>query len=56
MPGPNHPTAASVRLDADTAWRLCTRGISPKDARQRAEIVGDFHLASAMLQIVSAIV
>ena len=56
VPGPSHPTAASVRLDADTAWRLCTRGITPQDARQRAEIVGDFHLANAMLQIVSAIV
>ena len=56
VPGAEREPAASVQLDADTAWRLCTRGISPKDARQRAVIVGDFHLADAMLQIVSVIV
>lgn len=53
---PDRAPAASVHLDADTTWRLCTRGITPDQASQRAVMVGDFRLARAMLQIVSAIV
>jgi hypothetical protein len=44
--GPAVPSA-----DPDTAWRLCTRGITPG----RARIDGDRQLAAAALQIVSII-
>lgn len=47
--------AARVELDTGTAWRLCTRGISPQQAARRARIDGDHHLATAALQIVSII-
>ena len=56
VPDAEHEPAASVRLGAETAWHLCTRGITPDVARERAVIVGDLELANAMLQIVSAIV
>jgi len=46
---------AVVRLDAETAWRLCTRGIQPKDAMARAELSGDRRLAAAACQIVSIV-
>jgi uncharacterized protein (TIGR03083 family) len=47
--------AARLELDADTTWRLCTRGITPGRAAERARIDGDRHLAAAALQIVSII-
>ena len=47
--------AALVELDADTAWRLCTRGIAPGQAAGRARIDGDHQLVTAALQIVSII-
>jgi uncharacterized protein (TIGR03083 family) len=47
--------AASIELDPDTAWRLCTRGISPSRAAELAGIHGDERLALAALQIVSII-
>jgi uncharacterized protein (TIGR03083 family) len=49
-----HP-AARVEIDADTAWRLCTRGITPKSAAAHAHIDGDLHLATTALQIVSIV-
>ena len=54
---PNAPNApnASIELDADTAWRLCTRGISPEQAADRAHLEGDERLAAAALRIVSII-
>jgi uncharacterized protein (TIGR03083 family) len=51
---PSQPTA-TLELDADTTWRLCTRGIAPEQAAARAHIDGDRHLATAALQIVSII-
>lgn len=45
----------TVTLDADTFWRLCTRGVTPDDARRRAHVTGDPRLADAALQIVSII-
>jgi hypothetical protein len=48
------PTA-SVELDADTAWRLCTRGITPEQAAGHAHVDGDARLADAALRIVSII-
>ncbi|KOT57936.1 MULTISPECIES: maleylpyruvate isomerase family mycothiol-dependent enzyme [Streptomyces] len=47
--------AALVRLDAETAWRLCTRGIQPDTALARARIEGRRDLAEAACQIVSII-
>ena len=48
--GPAVPSA-----DPDTAWRLCTRGISPEQATGQAHIEGDNRLAAAALRIVSII-
>ncbi|MFJ5993968.1 maleylpyruvate isomerase family mycothiol-dependent enzyme [Streptomyces sp. NPDC092370] len=47
--------AATVRLDAETAWRLCTRGIQPAAALTRAGIEGDHRLAEAVCRIVSVV-
>lgn len=44
-----------VTLDADTTWRLCTRGIVPNVALERADIAGDAELGAAALHIVSII-
>lgn len=46
---------ARLELDADTTWRLCTRGITPEQAAERARTRGDQGLASAALRIVSII-
>ncbi|MFC9624383.1 maleylpyruvate isomerase family mycothiol-dependent enzyme [Streptomyces sp. NPDC056930] len=48
-------TAAVVRFDAETAWRLCTRGIQPDTALARVRIDGDLQLAEAACQIVSIV-
>lgn len=51
-----HPRpAATLVLDSDTTWRLCTRGITPDQAAARANIDGSHTLATAALQIVSII-
>ncbi|MCX4919001.1 maleylpyruvate isomerase family mycothiol-dependent enzyme [Streptomyces sp. NBC_00687] len=47
--------AASVALNTETAWRLCTRGIEPDAALNRTRIRGDHKLAQAVLQIVSIV-
>ncbi|WP_405591055.1 maleylpyruvate isomerase family mycothiol-dependent enzyme [Streptomyces sp. NBC_01190] len=47
--------AASARLDAETAWRLCSRGIEPDTALARTRVQGDRRLALAALQIVSIV-
>ncbi|WP_030666495.1 maleylpyruvate isomerase family mycothiol-dependent enzyme [Streptomyces rimosus] len=47
--------AALVGLDAETAWRLCTRGIQPDTALARARIDGDRELAEAACRIVSIV-
>jgi uncharacterized protein (TIGR03083 family) len=52
---PHPEPAAHVELDTDTAWRLCTRGITPQQAARRTRIDGDHRLATAALQIVSII-
>ena len=53
--GPHSRPTARVELDPDTAWRLCTRGITPRHAAGRARVDGDRQLAVAALQIVSII-
>jgi hypothetical protein len=51
-----HPRAAArLELDPDTAWRLCTRGITPERAAARARSEGDQHLTAAGLQMVSIV-
>ncbi|GAA2926066.1 maleylpyruvate isomerase family mycothiol-dependent enzyme [Streptomyces thioluteus] len=47
--------AAAVRLDAETAWRLCVRGIQPDAALARARIDGDRELAEAACRILSIV-
>ncbi|WP_405836065.1 maleylpyruvate isomerase family mycothiol-dependent enzyme [Streptomyces platensis] len=47
--------AARVGLDAESTWRLCTRGISPAAALTRARVDGDRQLAEAACQIVSIV-
>lgn len=54
QPATTQPTA-TLELDTDTAWRLCTRGITPEQAADRARVDGDARLATAALQIVSII-
>jgi uncharacterized protein (TIGR03083 family) len=52
----SHPRpTATLILDTDTTWRLCTRGIAPEQAAEHARTRGDQHLAAAALQIVSII-
>ncbi|MDO0914797.1 maleylpyruvate isomerase family mycothiol-dependent enzyme [Streptomyces sp. DT2A-34] len=52
---PTGSPAALLRLDAESAWRLCVRGIEPADALTRAHIDGDARLAEAACQIVSIV-
>ncbi|GLY72955.1 maleylpyruvate isomerase family mycothiol-dependent enzyme [Actinoallomurus iriomotensis] len=53
--GPHPRPAARLELDVDTTWRLCTRGITPEQAAERARVDGDRRLAAAALRIVSII-
>jgi uncharacterized protein (TIGR03083 family) len=56
LAGPDAGTPdARVDLDAETAWRLCTRGIEPATAVARARIGGDRALAEAACRIVSIV-
>ncbi|MFF3350789.1 maleylpyruvate isomerase family mycothiol-dependent enzyme [Streptomyces sp. NPDC002779] len=52
---PTGRPTASVRLDPETAWRLCTRSIDPGTALARARISGERQLAEAACQIVSIV-
>ncbi|MFD3502952.1 maleylpyruvate isomerase family mycothiol-dependent enzyme [Streptomyces sp. NPDC058676] len=52
---PSGRPTASVRLDPETAWRLCTRGIDPDAALARARIGGERQIAEAACQIVSIV-
>ena len=45
--------AALVRLDQDLAWRLFTKGISPKVAQQRVHFEGDQALGEGIIRMVS---
>jgi uncharacterized protein (TIGR03083 family) len=47
--------AAAVRLEAETAWRLCTRSITPDAAIARSRLEGNRQLAEATCQILSII-
>ncbi|MFE9764333.1 maleylpyruvate isomerase family mycothiol-dependent enzyme [Streptomyces sp. NPDC005808] len=52
---PTGRPTATVRLDPETAWRLCTRSIDPGTALDRARISGERRLAEAACQIVSIV-
>ncbi|MFI7639562.1 maleylpyruvate isomerase family mycothiol-dependent enzyme [Nonomuraea sp. NPDC049400] len=54
-PRAHQQPTVNLYLDVDTAWRLCTRGITPAQAVERTHIDGDRQLATAALQIVSII-
>ncbi|MFG2650673.1 maleylpyruvate isomerase family mycothiol-dependent enzyme [Streptomyces sp. NPDC048436] len=47
--------AASVLMDTETLWRLCTRGLDPATAMDRAHIRGEARLAQAVCRIVSVV-
>ncbi|MFF1442412.1 maleylpyruvate isomerase family mycothiol-dependent enzyme [Streptomyces sp. NPDC058295] len=52
---PRGRPTASVALDPEAAWRLCTRGIGPGTALSLARIEGERRLAEAVCQIVSIV-
>jgi uncharacterized protein (TIGR03083 family) len=45
----------TITLDADTAWRLFTRGLAKSEARGRAHITGERRLGDKVLDTVSII-
>jgi hypothetical protein len=45
--------ASRVQLDQDTAWRLCTKGITPAEAQARAVITGDAQLGARTLTLLA---
>ena len=47
--------AATVTIDADTAWRIFTKGLSADEATARATITGNAALARPMLSTVAII-
>ena len=47
------PPDAEVTMEADTAWRLFTKGITPADAAPKAMVLGDATLVSALLRTVA---
>lgn len=52
---PTGRPTASLQLDPETAWRLCTRSIGPGTALARARISGERRIAEAACQIVSIV-
>jgi uncharacterized protein (TIGR03083 family) len=56
LTGPNGVRpAASVLMDTETLWRLCTRGLDPATALEHAHIGGEPRLAEAVCRIVSIV-
>lgn len=51
--GQDETATAAVTLDQDSAWRLFTRGITPHQARQVAELSGAPELTARALETVS---
>jgi len=56
MRGRADRAAASVRTDADTAWRLLYNALAPEDAKTRIAIAGEPALASPLLAARSVMV
>ena len=55
-PGAARNPAASVRVDADTAWRLFYNALTEDEARARVRIDGDAALAKPLLRVRSVMV
>ena len=55
-PGAARNPAASVRVDADTAWRLFYNALTVDEARARVRIDGDAALARPLLRVRSVMV
>ncbi|MFI1461723.1 maleylpyruvate isomerase family mycothiol-dependent enzyme [Nocardia carnea] len=47
--------AAAVRMDADTVWRLGSRGITVGEARRRAKATGDPELTAAATTLLAVV-
>ncbi|MRG93146.1 hypothetical protein GF068_14575 [Polyangium spumosum] len=47
------PAVTTVELDADSAWRLWTKGLEPAEARARAVVRGDEALAAPVFRMVT---
>jgi hypothetical protein len=47
--------AGRVTLEADTAWRLFTKGVTPEVAQERARAAGDSGLTDRVFQVVAII-
>ncbi|HKG20502.1 MAG TPA: hypothetical protein VKC34_01270, partial [Blastocatellia bacterium] len=41
--------SATVRMEADTAWRLFFNGLGPEEARRRIEATGNARLSAAFM-------
>jgi uncharacterized protein (TIGR03083 family) len=52
---PTPEPAASVRMDQDTFWRLASRGLTPGQARRRAELGGDPDLTDAAITLLAIV-
>ncbi len=52
---PTTAPTASVLLDTESAWRLCTRAIDPATALGRARTQGEHRLAAAACEVVSIV-
>ena len=53
--GAGDSPTTEVSLDQDDAWRLFTKGLTPEEARQRAQITGDSALAAKVFDTLSII-
>ncbi|TDC99822.1 maleylpyruvate isomerase family mycothiol-dependent enzyme [Nonomuraea deserti] len=47
--------AARVSMDQDTFWRLATRGVTPEQARERADMAGDPALAMSVTTLLAIV-
>jgi len=46
---------ARVSIDPDTAWRLCTRGLSREEAEELVIVEGDLELGARVRAMISII-
>lgn len=53
--GQSGSAGALVRIEAEDAWKIFTRGIRGEEARRRAAIEGELELGSKVLEMVSVI-
>ena len=53
--GQSGSAGALVKIEAEDAWKIFTRGIRGEEARRRATIEGEIELGSKVLETVSVI-